>query len=143
MCHRTSRDSLCGLVCILARREVAEALFASRDGSDADKAFIKARAQRSAKLLKKLLDHLAATSEDEDPGSILEGNVNQLTAQLAYWCQAHRVGVDVDRVVGLRGARKQMYEGLAVPLARATIDKGRILNSSESRAVMAAIRRNF
>ena len=51
--------------------------------------------------------------------------------------------VDVDRVVGLRGARKQMYEGLAVPLARATIDKGRILNSSESRAVMAAIRRNF
>ena len=44
---------------------------------------------------------------------------------------------------GLRGARKQMYEGLAVPLARATIDKGRILNSSESRAVMAAIRSNF
>ena len=143
VCHRTSRDSLCGLVCILARREVAEALCASRDGSDADKAFIKARAQRSAKLLKKLLDHLAATSEDEDPGSILEGNVNQLTAQFAYWCQAHRVGVDIDRVVGLRGARKQMYEGLAVPLARATIDKGRILNSSESRAVMAAIRRNF
>ena len=143
VCHRTSRDSLCGLVCILARREVAEALCASRDGSDADKAFIKARALRSAKLLKKMLDHLAATSEDEDPGSILEGNVNQLTAQFAYWCQAHRVGVDIDRVVGLRGARKQMYEGLAVPLARATIDKGRILNSSESRAVMAAIRRNF
>ena len=45
--------------------------------------------------------------------------------------------------MGLRGARKQMYEGLAVPLARATIDKGRILNSSESRAVMAEIRRNF
>ena len=53
------------------------------------------------------------------------------------------VGVDVERIVGLRGARKQMYEGLAVPLARATIDKGRILNSSESRAVMAEIRRNF
>ena len=143
VCHRTCRDALCGLVLVLARREVAEALCASRDGSDADKAFIKARALRSAKLLKKMLDHLAATSEDEDPGSILEGNVNQITAQFAHWCQVHRVGVDVERIVGLRGARKQMYEGLAVPLARATIDKGRILNSSESRAVMTAIRRNF
>ena len=104
---------------------------ASRDGSDADKAFIKARAQRSAKLLKKLLDHLAATSEDEDPGSILEGNINQLTAQFAYGARsiASASTLTASWVSAVRGSRWR--EGLAVPLARATIDKGRILNSRE------------
>lgn len=148
VCHRSCRDALCGLVCLMARREVADELFAPRDGTDADKAdadadrtFVKARALRTAKFLKRLLDHLAATSEREDPNSIIEANANQLTAQVAFWCREHGVGVDVDRVVGLRGGRKQMYEGMAVPLARATIAKGRILTGPESRAAMAAARR--
>ncbi|KAH8053087.1 sulfuric ester hydrolase [Aureococcus anophagefferens] len=115
LCHRAGRDALCSLVTALARREVAGALLEAR-GGDGD--FVRARALASAKLLKKLLDHLAAVSEREDPNSTLEANANQIVAMFAHWCRVHDVGVDVDRVVGLKGARREMYARMAVPLAR-------------------------
>ncbi|KAH8071295.1 sulfuric ester hydrolase [Aureococcus anophagefferens] len=64
LCHRSGRDALCSPSTALAR-EVAGALLEAR-GGDGD--FVRARALASAKLLKKLLDHLAAVS-GEDPNS--------------------------------------------------------------------------
>jgi len=144
VCHRFARDALCSLCMALARPEVAAALFEPRGGGDdAEPDLPRARARRSAGLFKRLLDHLAATSIHDDPNATLKANANQACAEFAYWCAASAVGVDVDRVVGLRGARKRMYDLMAVPLARATIAKRRLLNTAEAREAMTAIVPNF
>ena len=44
--HRSARDVVNAMVATLARREVAEALFEPREGSDEEKAFLKALAPR-------------------------------------------------------------------------------------------------
>ncbi len=66
-----------------------------------------------------------------DPGSVVEANVFQASAMLAYWCRELGTGVDLEAELALDNVKRAMYRTMAKPLGEATIRKGGFLNQQE------------
>ena len=68
--------------------------------------------------------HPSQASDEQDPGNVVEANINQSAAMLSRWCQTLNVGVDFESALKLKGMQKQMYRMMAVPIADTAIAKG-------------------
>lgn len=98
------------------------------------------RARSIAKRIKKLLQDRwdAPSAEGKDPNSTLEGILNQVTAQVSYWCREFEIPVEFEQLLELDGAHLQMYSQMAKPVGEATIAKGISLTNEEFQAAVAA-----
>ena len=118
----------------LARGETSEAkLCASlaRLVAAAATARAKDAAKASAATIRRAMAALDAAGEARDPGSVVEANVFQASAMLAYWCRELRTGVDLEAELALDNVKRAMYRTMAKPLGEATIRKGGFLNQQE------------
>merc|ERR1739838_980552 len=70
--------------------------------------------------------------------SAVEGQVNQFTAMIDLRCEMFGFVNLGDFTVSLRlnGARKRMYNDMAIPFAEATIAKGRQLTNDECKQAL-------
>ena len=97
----------------------------------AAKARAKDIARASAATLKGAMVALDMAAEARDPGSVVEANIFQASAMLAYWCRELDVGVDLEAELALDSVKRAMYRSMARPLGEATIRKGGFLNQQE------------
>lgn len=140
--HRAARDVWSVTTPMLARPDCARAVLygGPEPGEEAEAARTRRVRSRMAATVAQLTSFLAvaaAASDEEDPGSVLDGFMNQTAAQLADW--ASRLtgsAVDVKGMLRLRGHRRVLYERVAVPLGVALNRKGSTLSSAEARVAM-------
>jgi hypothetical protein len=83
--------------------------------------------------------HPSQASDEQDPGNVVEANINQSAAMLSRWCQTLNVGVDFESALKLKGMQKQMYRMMAVPIADTAIAKGGThkMTMEDTRAALA------
>jgi len=118
----------------LARGETTEAQLCAALAplvAAAAKARAKDAAKASAATVKGAMAALDAAGEARDPGSVVEANVFQSSAMLAYWCRELGTGVDLEAELALDNVKRAMYRTMAKPLGEATIRKGGFLNQQE------------
>jgi hypothetical protein len=123
----------------LARGETSEASLCASLAplvATASKAQARDIAVASAARLKGAMVALEAAAETRDPGSVVEANVFQAAAMLAYWCRELDVGLDLEAKLSLDNIQRAMYRTMAKPLGEATIRKGGFLNQQEYLAVL-------
>lgn len=84
-----------------------------------------------------------ATDPRQDPNSVVEANVFTVAAMVHLRLQEYRSGVNADSILNLKGIKKQMFQHVALPMAKRTIEKGSTLNAQESNAVMAVASRGL
>jgi hypothetical protein len=86
-----------------------------------------------------LNDRWSISSADaKDPNSTLEGMMNQIVAQINYWCKHFEIPVDFEKLIDYDETHHHMYLQLAKPLGEATVRKGFSLTMDETRAAIAA-----
>jgi len=79
-------------------------------------------------------------SNDSPDGSVIKGQVNMFTAmiEIRFKCFGidDIVGEDFMNLLGLEGVRRKMKYDVAVPLAEATMAKGRSLATDETQQAL-------
>jgi hypothetical protein len=79
-----------------------------------------------------------SSSDLKDTNGTLEGLMNQIVAQINYWCKAFEIPVDFESLLDFNEEHLQMYLQLGKPIGEGTIAKGFTLTMDETRAVMLA-----
>jgi hypothetical protein len=95
-------------------------------------------------LLKKLNVVLSAVSDQDglgaDPNGTVICNVNQTAAMIRHWCLAFphlkAASENIEKQLGLKTHRLQMFKSISIPYAEGIIEKGRNLTQQESRSLM-------
>ena len=131
--HRTARDTWVAWTFVFANKHASRAIILP--SREPDQAAV-ARAKGLAQKLKTLLTYRWRIGDERDHNSALEGILNQVIAMIAYWTREFKVDVDFDKLIALKGSRKQMYETMAVPLGEGMIKKGKTLTNPEVQAAM-------
>ena len=112
---------------------------AASEAEAARRDFLRWRGAATAATMRSAMEQIAGATETQDPNSAVEANVNQVAAMLAHWyglLLGPAAGARFTAALGLRGARKQMYEQMAVPFAVGSIAKGRMLTGEEAHQLM-------
>ena len=86
--------------------------------------------------LKGCLESYADATEEQDPNSMIDANMNQLAAMMHHWCTAFGLDPDFTRRLDMTQERTMMYTMMAVPLAVSTIEKGQKLTNEEANQVL-------
>lgn len=138
--HRAARDVWSVTTLMLARPDCARAVLYGGPEPEEEAArtrLVRSRMTATVAQLTSFLVVAAAASDEEDPGSVLDGFMNQTAAQLVDWVSV-LVGpaVDMRAMLRLRGHRRVLYERVAVPLGVALNRKGSTLTSAEARVAM-------
>ena len=121
------------------KREVAAAVRkkAQRKAKlEARRAQSTAIAGATAAMFQVAMEEASRGGDEEDPGSVVEANMNQCAAILAAWCRIFDLGFDFEKALRLTPPRRAMYRHMAVPLAEAMVKKGAMLQMDEARAIM-------
>ena len=136
--HRTARDTWVAWTFVFANKHASRAIIlpSSTNNREPDQAAAVARVKGLAQKLKTLLTYRWRMGDERDYNSALEGILNQVIAMIAYWTREFKVDVDIDKLMALKGSRKQMYETMAVPLGEGMIKKGKTLTNPEGQAAM-------
>jgi hypothetical protein len=139
MARMSARDIWAAWIMVFTKRRAARAIILGKSGQP-DEAAV-ARAKEIARCFKDAFAASWKTSDSQDPGGTLEGCLNQVSAMVAYWIKEFNVKVDFEKLLGMKGFRKQKYLQMAVPLAEGTIAKQGTMTSQEAQVAMTAARR--
>ena len=90
----------------------------------------------TAAIFRVAMEEASRGGDAEDPGSVIEANMNQCAAILAAWCRIFGLGFDFEKALRLTPPRRAMYRHMAVPLAEAMVKKGAMLQMGEAQAIM-------
>jgi hypothetical protein len=131
--HRAARDTWVAWTFVFANKHASRAIILPSREPDAAAV---ARAKALAQKLKTLLTYRWRIADERDPGSALEGILNQVIAMVAYWTREFKVDVDFEKLIALKGSRKQMYDTMAVPYGEGMIKKGKTLTNPEAQAAI-------
>lgn len=123
-----ARDALASLLLVLAREEVARALcFVPPGGArSARPELASARMAHTAGACRRMLESARkASALGADPGSNIEGYLNQVIAQLDLWTKRFEIpDVDVLGMQRFSSAERAAYRAMAEPLARVFVEYG-------------------
>jgi MYND finger len=100
-------------------------------------------ARRIVTVLRDAVRIIAGANPRQDPNSTVEANVCTVAAMVHLRLQEYRSGVNAESILNLKGVKKEMFQHVAIPLAKRMLEKGRILNAQESNAVMAVASRGL
>jgi MYND finger len=100
-------------------------------------------ARRIVTIVRDALRLIGGANPRQDPGSKVEGNVYTVAAMVHLRLQEYRSGVNAEAILNPKGIKKQMFQHVAIPFAKRTIEKGGMLNAQESNAVMAVASRGL
>lgn len=125
---------------MLARPDCARAVLYGGPEPEEEAARTRLVRSRMAATVAQLTSFLvvaAAASDEEDPGSVLNGFMKQTAAQLVDWVSVLAgPAVAMRGILRLRGHGRVLDERVAVPLGVALNRKGSTLTSAEARVAM-------
>eukprot|EP00978_Attheya_sp_CCMP212_P032132 scaffold123972_cov51-Attheya_sp.AAC.3 len=132
--QRSTRNVAAAWSMVFANTKASKVILLGKS-KEADES-AKARAKWIIRKLKHILPQFPQDSPDN---SAIEGQVNTFTAMIQIRLENFGVDVgDYTSLLGLKGARKQMYNDVAIPFAEATIQKGKALTTEECKDVLKA-----
>jgi hypothetical protein len=102
----------------------------------ADKERCKKRAEWMLTQQKATLKALWGAPEGRNRDDRMEAHMNACAAMIICRCREVGLNVKVEKILGLKGNRKIMYQNIAMPLGEATIKKGTALTIAESGAIL-------
>ena len=82
-------------------------------------------------------------NEKYDPGSAIEGLVNQLVGLIEVWTEKLSVHEDFLPSLKLKGQRYVLYKAMAYPMSVLMVEKGRNLNPKEMQGINASVQENM
>jgi len=146
--QRAARDVASAWGFVFVNRKVSKAIVLGQSGKP-DEA-----AQRRAKWalvqqLKPALVKVWNAPESFDTGGTIEANLYQIASML--FCRLNEFGVkiagpatatkmtkdDITKLLGMKGTHKKMFNNFSLPIAEATLEKGRTLSNDETKAILA------
>jgi len=128
-----ARDVAAGWSLVFTNESASKAILLgpSKDAKD------DATKERAKWIISKLSKVLPRFPDDSPDNSAVEGQTNMFTAMIELRLEQFGVEVgDYQKLLGLRGVAKQMYNDMAIPFAVGTIAKGRMLTTAESQQAL-------
>lgn len=137
--NRMARDVMSVWGMVFTNKHAAKyILLGTLNEKEMDQAAIVKRAQSIEKRLKPIFAELYPDTRLADTtNSNIEGLLHQMAAMIHYRLQEYKIPVDFEAMIELDEVAAIKHRMVAVPMAEATIRKGRTLTMKESNQVMA------
>lgn len=132
--HQTARDCIAGFQLVWINGRASQAIMEAGNDMERQAKRLKLMATSFHRILQLCWKY---DNDGRDYNSVLEGNLNQILGMVDLRRREFGIkSVDPVAVCKLRGIKLTMYQRVGLPMARATIQKGRMLTNDEARLAM-------